>query len=128
MKVWSALALWASVALAQNITGPAIKINQVGYLANGPKKASFVTNSTKAVDWTLSRGGAVKARGKTIPRGIDTASSTNVQIIDVSTPRVPSSLLAACVPLSLAHVSLSKTRRELQQLLTEPASLRLVLT
>ena len=100
MKVWSALALWASVVVAQNITGPAIKINQVGYLANGPKKASFITNSTKAVDWTLSRGGSVKARGKTTPRGIDTASSTNVHIINVSTPVDLSSCLQLSIPWS----------------------------
>lgn len=62
--------------------GPAIKVNQLGYLTNGPKLATLVTNSS-ATAWSLkNNAGAVVANGQTAPRGIDAASGQAVAIID----------------------------------------------
>jgi len=67
----------------RQVVGPAIKVNQVGYLANGPKKATYVTNSTTASRWSLIDGaGLVCASGQTTPQGVDAASGQNVAIID----------------------------------------------
>jgi len=66
--------------------GPAIKVNQLGYLLNkGPKRATLVTNSTRAQIWSLvNDSGDVCAQGRTIPRGRDSASGDHVQTIDFS--------------------------------------------
>lgn len=90
MKLPSVFALVA-IAVAQfvaNDTGPAIKVNQIGYLVDGPKKATLVTKSTAAVNWALvGRAGAIRARGRSVPRGLDTASGLNVHTIDFSSFR-----------------------------------------
>lgn len=69
--------------------GPTIKVNQLGYLANkGPKRATLVINSTKPDSSSLiNKTADVCARGKTIPRGRDSASGDNVHVIDFSKVR-----------------------------------------
>ena len=65
--------------------GPAIKINQLGYLVKGPKRATYVTNATAAQSWSLiNAAGDVCTSGKSTPRGLDAASGQEVQIIDFS--------------------------------------------
>ncbi|KAG9666697.1 secreted endoglucanase, partial [Aureobasidium melanogenum] len=64
-------------------TGGSIKINQHGYLPNGPKLATVVSNSNASLTWHLQdSSGAAVASGQTIPFGNDTASGLNVQTID----------------------------------------------
>ncbi|MFI5839761.1 glycoside hydrolase family 9 protein [Catenuloplanes sp. NPDC051500] len=64
-------------------TGPRVKVNQVGYLPDGPKNATLVTDATAPVDWTLrDAAGAEKAHGQTAPRGTDGSSGLTVHSID----------------------------------------------
>lgn len=88
MKLLSLAALWASAVAAQNAgndTGPAIKVNQVGYLANGPKRATLVSDASEPQDWKLlNKAGDVQASGKTTPRGLDVATKEEVHIVDFS--------------------------------------------
>ncbi|MGC0327904.1 endoglucanase [Streptomyces sp. SAI-170] len=64
-------------------TGPRVRVNQVGYLPAGPKNATLVTDATARLPWQLKNaGGAVVARGWTVPRGTDASSGQNVHSID----------------------------------------------
>jgi endoglucanase len=66
-------------------TGPRVRVNQVGYLPEGPKRATLVTEATTPVTWTLADArGRVKEAGRTRPRGTDTTSGLNVHTIDFS--------------------------------------------
>ncbi|GAB3448764.1 cellulase [Streptomonospora sediminis] len=66
-------------------TGPAVKVNQVGYLPGGPKNATLVTDATAARPWTLhNAGGQAVAEGMTDPQGTDPSSGLNVHSIDFS--------------------------------------------
>ncbi|GIF78078.1 glycoside hydrolase family 9 protein [Asanoa siamensis] len=65
-------------------TGPRVRVNQVGYLPDGPKRATLVTDATAALPWQLTKNGAVVAGGSSTPRGIDAASGQNVHTIDFS--------------------------------------------
>jgi endoglucanase len=60
-----------------------VRVNQVGYLPNGPKQATVVTDSTSPVTWELhAAGGAVVASGQAVPRGTDPTSGLPVQVVD----------------------------------------------
>ncbi|HEX9058972.1 MAG TPA: glycoside hydrolase family 9 protein [Clostridia bacterium] len=62
-----------------------IRVNQVGYLKNGEKQATYVTSSTSPVPWQLKdSSGTVVASGTTKPFGNDPDSGDSVQIIDFS--------------------------------------------
>jgi endoglucanase len=66
-------------------TGPRVRVNQVGYLPNGPKNATIVTEATTPLAWQLTdAGGQVVASGMSTPRGMDAASGQNVQTVDFS--------------------------------------------
>jgi endoglucanase len=66
-------------------TGPRVRVNQVGYLTNGPKQATVVTEATTPLPWQLrSAGGTVVAQGSTTPRGVDPTSRQNVHTADFS--------------------------------------------
>jgi endoglucanase len=69
-------------------TGPRVRVNQVAYLPQGPKKATLVTDATTPLPWQLENAaGAVLARGATVPRGVDVSSGQNVHTIDFGTHR-----------------------------------------
>jgi endoglucanase len=69
--------------------GPSIKVNQLGYLVKGPKRATFVTNSTTPQSWSLiNESGDLCAQGRTTLFGRDAASGDNAQIIDFSTTKI----------------------------------------
>ncbi|MET8052582.1 glycoside hydrolase family 9 protein [Streptosporangium sp. NPDC005286] len=63
-------------------TGPRVRVNMVGYLPAGPKRATLVTEETEPVGWKLRRGGQVVAQGDTVPRGVDGSSGQNTHSID----------------------------------------------
>jgi endoglucanase len=64
-------------------TGPRVRVNQVGYLAKGPKNATLVTAATGPLPWQLTNSaGTMVASGSSTPRGVDAASNQNVQSID----------------------------------------------
>jgi endoglucanase len=66
-------------------TGPRVRVNQVGYLPDGPKNATVVTESTDPLPWSLADGaGTVVADGTSTPRGTDPASGQNVHTVDFS--------------------------------------------
>jgi endoglucanase len=71
-------------------TGPPVRVNQVGYLPNGPKEATVVTDSATPVTWQLrSAAGTVVANGTAVPRGLDASSGQRVQSIDFSGYNTP---------------------------------------
>ena len=66
-------------------TGPRVRVNQVGYLPDGPKNATIVTAATDPLPWQLTAAdGTVVATGTSTPRGMDPASGQNVQTVDFS--------------------------------------------
>ena len=49
-------------------TGPRVRVNQVGYLPNGPKNATLVTDGDHPLPWQLKNaGGTVVASGTSTP-------------------------------------------------------------
>ncbi|WP_347332562.1 glycoside hydrolase family 9 protein [Marinimicrobium locisalis] len=69
--------LIGSAALAQAEVGNP-RVNQVGYLPNGEKIATYVSDSTVAETWRLYRDGELIDQGTTVPLGTDAASGDNV--------------------------------------------------
>ncbi|MFJ6792970.1 glycoside hydrolase family 9 protein [Streptomyces sp. NPDC091268] len=66
----------------------AVRVNQVGYLPDGPKRATVATTATQALGWQLrNASGAVVASGSTVPRGADAPSGQSVQVADFSSYR-----------------------------------------
>ncbi|MGC4175052.1 glycoside hydrolase family 9 protein [Demequina sp.] len=65
-------------------TGPRVKVNQHGYLADGPQRATLVTDATDPVAWELVKVGddVATASGMTTPKGVEPSSGENVHVID----------------------------------------------
>ncbi|GAB2481082.1 glycoside hydrolase family 9 protein [Nocardiopsis aegyptia] len=64
-------------------TGPRVRVNQVGYLPQGPKNATVVTDAEQPLPWELADAdGTVVAEGETVPRGLDPSSDQNVHSLD----------------------------------------------
>ncbi|MFF7524260.1 MULTISPECIES: glycoside hydrolase family 9 protein [Streptomyces] len=75
--------LLATPAAAAGTT--AVRVNQVGYLPDGPKRATVVTSSTQTLTWQLrNASGTVVASGSTVSRGADAPSGQSVQLADFS--------------------------------------------
>ncbi|MFI7616037.1 glycoside hydrolase family 9 protein [Nonomuraea terrae] len=71
-------------------TGPRVRVNMVGYLPAGPKRATLVTEATEPLDWELRDAGRkTVARGRTVPRGVDASSGQNVHTLDFGSHREP---------------------------------------
>lgn len=65
--------------------GPSVKVNQVGYVTNGPKLATVVINGTAPIAWTLvNSNGDACASGRTGTPNLDAASNQMVALIDFS--------------------------------------------
>ncbi|MET9696438.1 glycoside hydrolase family 9 protein [Streptomyces sp. NPDC006529] len=81
----STRAVAASPRTSVAAAGTAVRVNQVGYLPTGPKRATVATPATQALTWQLrSAAGAVVASGATAPRGADAPSGQSVQVADFS--------------------------------------------
>lgn len=66
-------------------TGPRVRVNQVGYLPDGPKEATLVTDATEPLAWELLDGtGAPVTSGTTTPAGLDETAGLTVHGIDFS--------------------------------------------
>ncbi|MDM7856050.1 glycoside hydrolase family 9 protein [Cellulomonas alba] len=65
---------------------PRVRVNQLGYLATGPLRATLVTDATRPVPWRLERAGALVAQGGSTPRGHDPSAGLDVHVLDVPTP------------------------------------------
>ncbi len=61
------------------------RVNQIGYLPNGVKLASYKTAKTAPQTWQLKQNGKVIARGKTSIARLDASSGDHLQQIDFST-------------------------------------------
>jgi endoglucanase len=71
-------------------TGSPVRVNQVGYLTDGAKSGTFVTEATEALPWTLNDAdGAEVASGTTTPAGVDSTSAQNVHTFDFSDVTAP---------------------------------------
>ena len=77
------------VALA--LSRPPIRVNQLGYLPDGSKVATWITDRTDPHDFTLElTGGGLALRGRSRPVGtIDGSSGFLAQLIDFSELRDP---------------------------------------
>ncbi|MAY63613.1 MAG: endoglucanase [Rhizobiales bacterium] len=74
----------AALALDTGRPGP-IRVNQLGYLADGPKRATLVSDAEQPVEWRLvDADGKDIAAGKSQPLGLDRASGLKVHAIDFS--------------------------------------------
>lgn len=72
---------------AASKTGPAptVRVNQVGYQTESPKKGTFATKAKKPLAWSLKdASGKEVARGTTTPAGVDKSSGENVHTFDFS--------------------------------------------
>ena len=66
-------------------TGPAVRVNQLGYLPDGPKRATVVSTATAPLGWQLrTSAGASVAAGTTVVHGADAASGDATQLVDFS--------------------------------------------
>ncbi|MEU6860982.1 glycoside hydrolase family 9 protein [Glycomyces sp. NPDC046736] len=66
-------------------TGPRVRVNQVSYLPDGPKRATLVTDAEDAVPWQLhDAAGTVVAEGDSTPYGDEPTSGESVHVIDFS--------------------------------------------
>ncbi|MEU3744058.1 MULTISPECIES: glycoside hydrolase family 9 protein [Streptomyces] len=75
-------------ATASAAATTAVRVNQVGYLPDGPKRATVVTTATGPLAWQLrNASGAVVASGSTVPHGADAPSGQSVQVADFSSYR-----------------------------------------
>jgi endoglucanase len=60
------------------------RVNQLGYLPNGVKAATYKTTNTSALTWQLKQNGTVIATGQTQPSGSDASSGDYLHQIDLS--------------------------------------------
>ncbi|MEU9034895.1 glycoside hydrolase family 9 protein [Streptomyces sp. NPDC048352] len=60
-----------------------VRVNQLGYLPDGPKRATVVSPATTPLGWQLRDStGAVAASGTTTVRGADQASGQSTHLVD----------------------------------------------
>jgi endoglucanase len=64
-------------------TGSRVRVNQFGYLPDGPKRATIVTDAKDPLPWQVKdASGAVVLEGMSTPRGFDSPSGTRVHTVD----------------------------------------------
>jgi endoglucanase len=62
-----------------------VRANQVGYLPDGPKRATVVNSAAQPLPWQLrDASGTVVASGPTVVRGMDPASGDSTHVADFS--------------------------------------------
>ncbi|MEU3460345.1 glycoside hydrolase family 9 protein [Streptomyces sp. NPDC006733] len=100
-------------------TGSPVRVNQVGYLPDGPKNGTLVTDTTTAQTWTLKNaGGTAVATGATKPGGTDPTSGQNVQTFDFGSYTTPGSGYTVTIgdevsePFSIANDVYSSLRTD----------------
>jgi endoglucanase len=73
----------AEVKTYQPDTGPLLRVNQLGYLASGPKRATLVNDSAAPVSFAVQQAdGQVIFEGESQPLGLDTASGLALHLLD----------------------------------------------
>lgn len=67
------------------IEEPAIRVNQLGYFTGGPKRATFVADAKRPIDFQLlDAKDAVVGKGRTQPNGFDPMAGVETQVADFS--------------------------------------------
>jgi endoglucanase len=80
-------------AAAPSVADPAaattpVRVNQAGYLPDGPKRATVVSSAAQPLTWQLRKAsGAVAASGRTVVRGTDAAAGEATHVADFSAHR-----------------------------------------
>ncbi|TLS41767.1 endoglucanase [Streptomyces montanus] len=83
----TATGLEAATDTAAAATSP-VRVNQAGYLPDGPKRATVVSSATQPLTWRLrDASGATVATGPTVVRGTDAASKDATHVADFSSYR-----------------------------------------
>jgi len=86
------VAIDAGAEAASSKGSDMIRINQVGYLPDGPKRATVVSGSRSSLGWELLDGsGRIVSSGKTRPLGLDKASGLKVHSLDFTDYTKPGS-------------------------------------
>ncbi|WP_433617435.1 glycoside hydrolase family 9 protein [Dactylosporangium sp. CA-139114] len=79
---------YAFPATPDHIPDTPVRVNQVGYLPDGPKRATVISDSDKPLPWQLKdKAGKVVASGESEPRGLDASSGQNTHVVDFSAYR-----------------------------------------
>ena len=87
--VGAVLGLYARTAPEAEPPSP-IRLNQLGFLPDGPKRALLPSDSAAPLHWELNdRWGVARARGETVVIGDDAASGEHLHLIDFSAWREP---------------------------------------
>lgn len=80
----------ASDAAKRAGKGPAIRVNQLGYFTDGPKRATFVADAKRPIDFQLlDARDKVVGKGRTQPRGFDPTAGVETHLADFSAFAVP---------------------------------------
>ncbi|MFD6985964.1 cellulase N-terminal Ig-like domain-containing protein, partial [Streptomyces sp. NPDC059956] len=73
----------AAAATVAAAAGTPVRVNQLGYLPDGPKRATVVSSATAPLAWQLrDASGTVAASGATTVRGSDRASGQSTHLVD----------------------------------------------
>ena len=71
-------------------SGPAIRINQLGYFTDGPKRATVISDARRAISFQLvDAGDVVVGEGMTRPSGFDPSAGVRTHVADFSAYAVP---------------------------------------
>ncbi|MET7401115.1 glycoside hydrolase family 9 protein [Dactylosporangium sp. NPDC005572] len=76
---------YAFPATPDSIPDTPVRVNQVGYLPDGPKRATVISDSSQPLAWQLKdKAGKVVASGESQPKGMDASSGQNTHVVDFS--------------------------------------------
>ncbi|GAA4249549.1 cellulase [Dactylosporangium darangshiense] len=76
---------YAFPATPDHIPDTPVRVNQVGYLPDGPKRATVISDSAQPLPWQLKDdAGKVVASGESEPKGMDASSGQNTHVVDFS--------------------------------------------
>ncbi|GAA0744139.1 glycoside hydrolase family 9 protein [Dactylosporangium roseum] len=79
---------YAFPATPDQIPDTPVRVNQVGYLPDGPKRATVISDAQQPLRWELKdKAGKVVASGASEPRGMDDSSGQNTHVVDFSSYR-----------------------------------------
>ncbi|MBV7519673.1 glycoside hydrolase family 9 protein [Ensifer sp. ENS12] len=74
-----------SQAAKRATEGPVIRANQLGYFTDGPKRATFIADVKRPIDFQLlDAKDKVVGKGKTQPSGFDPTAGVETQVADFS--------------------------------------------
>lgn len=94
----------AAKATKEATDTPALRVNQMGYLAQGPKRATLVSKEKKPLAWQLKAAdGAIVLEGWSEPRGLDISSELPTHVIDFTPTKAKGEGFRLIVSGQLSH-------------------------